>query len=136
MTTKRWKWSRSVMSDSLQPHGLKLTRLLHPWDSQARILEWVAFPFSRGSSQPRSPTLQAYSLLSEPPGKPKNYHYKNNFFSSSLSSKFFSSCILNCLAFLIYAFKDTNFPLGICLVAFYKLWYTVILLSFSLYFHF
>ena len=23
---------------------------------QARILEWVAFPFSRGSSQPRDPT--------------------------------------------------------------------------------
>ena len=38
---------------------------------QVRILEWVAFPFSRGSSQtrdePRSPTLPA-----EPPGKPKN----------------------------------------------------------------
>ena len=29
---------------------------------QARILEWVAFPFSRGSSQPRSSTLQADSL--------------------------------------------------------------------------
>ena len=29
-------------------------------------------PFSRGSSQPRSPTLQADSLPSEPPGKPKN----------------------------------------------------------------
>ena len=43
---------------------------------QARILEWVAFPFSMGSSQsgiePRSPTLQVDSLASEPPGKPKN----------------------------------------------------------------
>ena len=39
---------------------------------QARILEWVAFPFSRGSSQPRSPTLQADSLPDEPPGKTKN----------------------------------------------------------------
>ena len=41
---------------------------------QARILEWVAMPFSRGSSQPRteprSPALQVDSLLSEPPGKP------------------------------------------------------------------
>ena len=36
---------------------------------QARILEWVAIPFSRGSSQPRSPALQADSLPSEPPGK-------------------------------------------------------------------
>ena len=39
---------------------------------QARILEWVAFPFSRGSSQPRSLTLQADSLPTEPQGKPKN----------------------------------------------------------------
>ena len=43
---------------------------------QARILDWVAFPFSRESSQPRieprSPTLQADSLPAEPQGKPKN----------------------------------------------------------------
>ena len=39
---------------------------------QARILEWVAKPSSRGSSQPRSPALQVDSLPSEPPGKPKN----------------------------------------------------------------
>ena len=39
---------------------------------QARILEWVAMPSSRGSSQPRFPTLQVDSLLSETPGKPKN----------------------------------------------------------------
>ena len=37
---------------------------------QARILEWVAMPSSRGSAQPKSPTLQADSLQSEPPGKP------------------------------------------------------------------
>ena len=39
-----------------------------------RILEWVAYPFSRGSSQPRnqtgSPALQVYSLPAELPGKP------------------------------------------------------------------
>ena len=27
---------------------------------QARRLEWVAFPFSRGSSQPRDPTQVSY----------------------------------------------------------------------------
>ena len=41
---------------------------------QARILEWVAFPFSRGSSdpgiKPGSPAFQAASLPSESPGKP------------------------------------------------------------------
>ena len=38
---------------------------------QARVLEWVAMPYSRESSQPWNqthvPTLQADSLLSEPP---------------------------------------------------------------------
>ena len=44
---------------------------------QARILEWVAFPFSQGDLpnpgiKPRSPALQENSLPSEPQGKPKN----------------------------------------------------------------
>ena len=43
---------------------------------QARILEWVAFSFTRGSPnpgiEPRSPTLQTDSLPAEPQGKPKN----------------------------------------------------------------
>ena len=39
---------------------------------QARIQEWVAFPFSRGSSQPSSLALQADSLPAEPQRKPKN----------------------------------------------------------------
>ena len=55
--------SHSVMSDSLQPHGIP----------QARILEWVAVPFSKDlpdpGIEPRSPTLQVDSLPSEPPGK-------------------------------------------------------------------
>ena len=43
---------------------------------QARILEWAAFPFSRGSSQPRdqaqvSPIAGRF-LPAEPQGKPKN----------------------------------------------------------------
>ena len=39
---------------------------------QARTLEWVTLPFSRRSSQPRSPALQVDSLPAEPQGKPKN----------------------------------------------------------------
>ena len=42
---------------------------------QARLLEWVAVPFSRGSSnpgiKPRSPTLQADSLPADHPGSPR-----------------------------------------------------------------
>ena len=48
MKVKAWKWKL-----------LSLVRLCHPMEGivsgilQARILEWVAFPFSRGSFQPR-----------------------------------------------------------------------------------
>ena len=43
---------------------------------QARILEWVAISFSRGSSHPRTRTqvsrIAGSFFTSEPPGKPKN----------------------------------------------------------------
>ena len=49
-------------------------RLLYPGERssilQARILEWIAMPFSRAGIEPRSPALQVDSLSSEPPGKP------------------------------------------------------------------
>ena len=45
---------------------LSCTTLCDPMDYtvnrilQARVLEWVAFPFSRGSSQPRDQTQVSY----------------------------------------------------------------------------
>ena len=68
----------SVMSDSLRPHGLYCSRHHYPWGFilQARILEWIAMPSSRGLPNPetesRSPTLQVDSLPSEASRKPKN----------------------------------------------------------------
>ena len=49
-----WKVSvsHSVMSDTLQPQGLSSVHGI----LQARILDWVAIPFSRGSSWPRDRT--------------------------------------------------------------------------------
>ena len=38
---------------------------------QARILEWVALPFSNAGIEPRHLALQADSLPAEPQGKPK-----------------------------------------------------------------
>ena len=34
--SEKWKWSRSVLSDSSRPHGLQSSRLLHPWDFPGR----------------------------------------------------------------------------------------------------
>ena len=64
------------MSDSLRPHGCSPPGSSAHGILQARILEWVALPFSRRSSQARgqlrSPALQVDSSLSELPGKPNN----------------------------------------------------------------
>ena len=54
--SRKWKWSCSVVSDSLplvdsSPQSSSVHGIL-----QARILEWVAVSFSRGSSQHRDQT--------------------------------------------------------------------------------
>ena len=62
---------------------------------QARILEWVAISFSRDPPnpgiKPRSPLLQADSLLSEPPGKTMN----NGVSSLSLLQGIFPTQVSN-----------------------------------------
>jgi len=50
---RKWKWSRSVMSDSLNPvdcstPSFSIHGILH-----ARILEWITISFSMGSNWPR-----------------------------------------------------------------------------------
>ena len=59
-----------VMSDCLQHMDYTVHGIL-----QARILEWVAFPFSRASSQPRdrpwSPALQMDSYQLSHKGSPR-----------------------------------------------------------------
>ena len=34
--SKKWKWSRSVVSDSVRPHRRQPTRLPRPWDSPGK----------------------------------------------------------------------------------------------------
>ena len=69
--------SHSAMSDSSRPHGLYINS---PWNSPGQntgvslSLFQGIFP-TQGSNlgiEPRSPSLQANSLPTEPPGKPKN----------------------------------------------------------------
>ena len=49
----KWKWSCSVVSDSFRPVDCSPPSSSVHGVLQARILEWVAISFSRGSSQPR-----------------------------------------------------------------------------------
>ena len=72
----------AVMSDSLRPHGLSPTRLLCPWNSPGKKTGVGTHSFLQGifltqASNLGSPTLQADSLPTEPPGKPERiflYH--------------------------------------------------------------
>ena len=53
----QWKWSLSVVSDSLRsPRTVAYQAPQSMEIFQARVLEWVAISFSRGSSQPRDQT--------------------------------------------------------------------------------
>ena len=67
-----WNESRSVMSNlcDLTPWTIYMVHGI----LQDRMLEWEAFLFSKGSSQPgikpMSPALQVDSLPAEPPRKP------------------------------------------------------------------
>ena len=57
---KKWKWILSVVPDSLQPYSPPGSFSVHEV-FQARILEWVAIFFSRGSSRPRDQTQVSHT---------------------------------------------------------------------------
>ena len=69
--------SCSGMSDSLQPHGLQLARLLCSWGfSRQEYWSGLLCPpqgdLPNPGIEPRSPTLQVDSLPAELQGEPKN----------------------------------------------------------------
>ena len=72
---------------------------------QTRILEWVAIPFFRGSSWPRSPALKPHSLPSELPGKP----FIGYVFCKYFIPVWLVSCSWQCLAGKKKKKKEINF---------------------------
>ena len=68
--------SRSLVSDSLWPHGLYFTRLLCPWNCPGKNTGAGCNSFLQGiflTQEPASPSLQADSLPSQPLGKPYGF---------------------------------------------------------------
>ena len=80
--------------------------------SQARVLEWVAISFSRGSSQPRDQTCISCigTFITEPPGKP--FHMQANRICAFL-------CLLSSPGMII--FKSVYVPaigiISLCFIA-------------------
>ena len=69
--SEKWKWSRSVVSDSYQPHGLQPTRLLRPWDFPGKstgvgchCLLCFAIDFSPNHTIPPVLTVRCWCLPS------------------------------------------------------------------------
>ena len=67
--------SHSVVSNSLQPHGLQSARLLHSWDSPGKNTVVGCHSLLQGNvsnlgTEPGSPALQVDSLPSKAPRKP------------------------------------------------------------------
>ena len=70
--SEKWRWSRSVVSDSSRLHGLQPTRLLHPWDFPGKSTGVGAIAFSekapewsqnRNRSQTSAKSLGHYLVL-------------------------------------------------------------------------
>ena len=80
---------------TLRSHGLQPARFLCPWGfSRQEYWSGLPFPppgdFPNPGIQPRSPTLQADSLLSEPPGK----HYLGYITKFEIKMGIFNSTYL------------------------------------------
>ena len=79
---------------------------------QARILEWVAISFSRGSFRPRdwtrSPAFQADSLPFEPPGKPVEDTGRIIIPASQGQSLSLSFCLCLCLSTYTHTYEHTH----------------------------
>ena len=66
--SEKWKWSRSVVSNSSQPHGLQPTRLLYPWDFPGkstgvgchRLFQWSTGEPQKQYAKWKKPVIRAF----------------------------------------------------------------------------
>ena len=98
----KWKWSCSVVSDSLRPHGLY--RLLHPWDFPGKDTG-VSFPFllqlpcKRAIKWWHGDQVVCYQHTSLEEAL-------NQFTHNSITDQFFATCISLWLRAQLVQLKD------------------------------
>ena len=95
--------THSVVSDSLQSHGLKATRLLCPWNSPGMNTGVGSHPLLQGDVpnpgiKSGSPALKMDYLPSEPPGKSMLLTLQICFFVKIFTLSCWGHCLLekNC----------------------------------------
>ena len=108
--SEKWKWSRSVVSDSLQPHGLQPTRFLHTWDFLGKSTGvgchcLLYNPANVGnlissSSSFSEPSLDSWKFLIHIMLKPSMQDFKHDFpsmedeYNCPMVSTFFGTTLL------------------------------------------
>ena len=110
-----WKWSESVscsvVADSCDHVDCSLPGFFVHGIFQARILEWVAISFSRGSSRPRDrmwvSVLQEGSLPSEPTGEAQRHCIPSTDLSYNWKCDVFTSFIWFFNNYFIHIFQDS-----------------------------
>ena len=101
----KWKWSRSVVSDSATPWTVtyQAPQVTVHEVFQARVLEWVAISFSRGSSWPRDRTwvscIAGRRFTIWATGKPERMSFINFFPLAAVSRVY---CFLWCTGFSLW----------------------------------
>ena len=112
-----WLWLLNLCPTLLQSHQALLSKAF----SQARILEWVAIFFSKGSSPPRDQThiscIAGRFFTSESPGKPQSTSIESEsafFFECCLFYIYVCVCVCVYLYSKIYLFIWLYQLLGAC----------------------
>ena len=111
-------FSHSVMSDSLQSHGLQPSRLLRPWDFPGKNIG-VGLPFPPPGDHPDlgikpvSPALAGKFFTPEPPGKPTSYSNVAGSYSNGCSwFRFACLCGLFWSAIILIAINKLMFVIA------------------------
>ena len=111
--------SRSVISDSLQPHGLQPARLFSPWGFSKQKY-WSGLPcpplgdLLHPGIEPRSLSFQADSSQMEPSGKPKNTFARGSSWPrnqtrvSCFAGRFFTSWVTSDCSRNVYLIYSSN----------------------------
>ena len=91
--SEKWKWSRSVVSDSSPTHGLQPTRLLHPWDFPGkstgvgchRLLPSVIMPITKFTKNESAFVWKSFQInKSVTYTSSWHFHRKQNFLEKKI----------------------------------------------------
>ena len=89
-------FSLSVMSDSLQPHGLWPTRLLWPWDSPGKNTGVDCIPFSTTAACTHNNPMLQVRKHGEEKGQVTYPHHTAREWPSPMSNCLFPAIVLSC----------------------------------------